>query len=80
MWNTPARIPVAITMSNSSGTTRRKIIPTRYRLVGGGWTYDPKCNVGFLDGHVNFMKLGPYEPFLLALNTENYIIDPDYWP
>ena len=43
--------------------------------------YEPKCNVGFLDGHVAFIRLGPYDdPFDLRVNTEQYTIDPDYVP
>ena len=26
------------------------------------WFYNPKANVGFLDGHVEFIRLGPHDP------------------
>lgn len=40
----------------------------------------PKCNIAFLDGHVTFLQLGPYDdPGDLSINTEHYIMDPD-WP
>ena len=42
--------------------------------------YPPLCNVGFLDGHVALIRLGPYEPGDFSANNERYIIDPDYWP
>lgn len=40
------------------------------------WFYDPKANVGFLDGHVAFILLGPHEGGDLDVNTETYILDP----
>lgn len=42
--------------------------------------YDMKCNVGFLDSHVEFLALGPYDPGDLTMNRGAYIIDPDYNP
>ncbi len=40
----------------------------------------PKCNLGFLDGHVTFMRLGPYHDVGdINMNTDRYIIDPN-WP
>lgn len=44
----------------------------------GVWTYDVKCNLAFLDGHVSFLKLGPYQPGEQNVNTDTYILDPDY--
>ena len=43
------------------------------------WFYDPKCNIGFLDGHVTFIELGPYRPGELSMNRDQYTIDPQ-WP
>ena len=40
------------------------------------WFYDPNANVGFLDGHVAFIRLGPHEGGDLDVNTETYILDP----
>ena len=40
--------------------------------------YDPKCNVGFLDAHVEFLKLGPYEPGDYSMNRGSYVLDPRY--
>jgi len=42
------------------------------------WFYDPRTNVGFLDGHVSFIQLGPHEPGDHSINTNTYIIDPNY--
>ena len=42
------------------------------------WFYDPRCNVGFLDGHAAFIKLGPHQPGDLSMNTDRYTIDPQY--
>ena len=42
------------------------------------WDYAPMLNVGFLDGHISFMQLGPYESDWTNVNTVNYTIDPDY--
>ena len=40
------------------------------------WVYDPTSNVGFLDGHVTFLELGPYwHPGDFMTNTDNYILD-----
>ena len=50
-------------------------------LAGSGmFTYDVKCNLAFLDGHVTFLKLGPHPPGDWNVNNENYILDPDYSP
>ena len=40
------------------------------------WFYDPMANIGFLDGHVSFIRLGPHEAGDLDVNTETYILDP----
>jgi len=40
------------------------------------WFYDPQANIGFLDGHVSFIRLGPHEEGDLRVNTNNYILDP----
>ena len=40
--------------------------------------YDPKCNIGFVDGHVSLVRLGPHGPGDTSVNTENYVLDPDY--
>ena len=40
------------------------------------WFYDPKANIGFLDGHVAFILLGPHDPGDRTVNTETYILDP----
>lgn len=41
------------------------------------WVYDPLSNVGFLDGHVSFLQLGPYgHPGDTSTNTSQYILDP----
>ena len=47
----------------------------------GGLFYEaPKCNVGFLDGHVKFLRLGPYDdPGDPSTNTDQYILDPSWW-
>ena len=39
--------------------------------------YGPKCNVGFLDGHVSFLRLGPYGVGDNSVNTSRYILDPN---
>ena len=40
------------------------------------WYYDPKSNIGFLDGHVSFILLGPHDPGDQRVNTATYILDP----
>ena len=40
------------------------------------WYYDPKSNIGFLDGHVSFIRLGPHERADYSVNTATYILDP----
>ena len=40
--------------------------------------YDPLCNVGFVDGHVSLVRLGPYGPGDTSVNTKEYVLDPDY--
>ena len=45
-------------------------------VQGGTCYYEPECNVAFLDGHVQFMRLGPYDDDPDAVNTDNYILDP----
>ena len=45
---------------------------------GGYWMFDPKCNIAFLDGHAEFLKLGPHPPGDFRVNTANYTFDPDY--
>ena len=40
--------------------------------------YDPLCNVGFVDGHVSLVRLGPYGPGDTSVNTKGYVLDPDY--
>ena len=47
-------------------------------IVDGVHFYDPKCNVGFLDGHVSFLPLGPYGPVDYSANTDQYVLDPNY--
>ena len=54
--------------------------PEAAATVSGVWTYDVKCNLAFLDGHVTFLKLGPHPPGDWNVNNENYIVDPDYLP
>ena len=39
--------------------------------------YDPFCNLGFVDGHVEFLRLGPYSG-LFTPNANTYIVDPDF--
>ena len=43
----------------------------------GSYFFAPRCNVGFVDGHVRFMKLGPYGAGDHSINTNEYIIDPN---
>ena len=45
---------------------------------GGYWLYDVKCNIAFLDGHAEFLQLGPHPPGDFRVNTPNYTFDPDY--
>lgn len=41
------------------------------------WFYDSWSNVGFLDGHVSFIMLGPYgHPGNYSFNTDEYVLDP----
>ena len=55
-------------------------LPSGAQMVANGLsTAPPKCNVGFLDGHVTFLRLGPYEPLEIDCNTAKYILDPN-WP
>ena len=47
--------------------------------------YAPKSNVAFVDGHVEFLQLGPYGTGDYRINTSNYVVvpdhtDPDYVP
>ncbi len=58
--------------------------PSRHTGEVGPWglyAYDVKCNLAFLDGHAEFLQLGPYDhPGDWSMNTVNYIIDQDYNP
>ena len=53
----------------------------RGKIIQGGLSAEPpKCNIGFLDGHVNFLQLGPYDGLGdSSTNTNDYILDPN-WP
>ena len=42
------------------------------------WFYDPMANIGFLDGHVAFILLGPHDAGDHTINTDTYIVDPNY--
>ena len=43
------------------------------------WFYAPKANIAVLDGHVEYLLIGPYDhPGDYTLNTEEYVVDPDY--
>ena len=50
------------------------------RYDSGVWFYDMMCNVAFVDGHAEYVKLGPYSPGDYRTNTVNYILDPQYNP
>ncbi len=58
--------------------------PSRHPAAVAQWdfyAYDVKCNLAFLDGHAEFLQLGPYDhPGDWSVNTVNYIIDQDYIP
>ncbi len=45
-------------------------------IIDGIMFYNPKCNVGFLDGHASFIQLEPYEAGDYTLNRPTHIIDP----
>ena len=45
---------------------------------GNLWFYEPECPIGFLDGHVEFLRLGPYDVGDSRINTDRYILDPQY--
>lgn len=48
--------------------------------IDGLCFFDPLCTLGFLDGHAETLRLGPYGPGDYSANTSKYILDPDYNP